>query len=275
MSLLPLHSILETSLSDLEIACDNARSHSRRISVVQCQRRPMAYERRDERRWLSIPGNVPKARPTNISNEAEEKAGRISPSFETKDSTSSPRPRLSRPSLASPLVKPVRQLSIKHLQTEKLPSLPKSGQRRTLEKSGSNRRLRLSRQGSREFVCKNGTDDVSHLKKISLKVSCQDLNTILAGGTGGSGPLRIPVRQRSIRGINCNPAEIELDVVKGKDENQQLESKVRKPHLLGVSDSTNLRDHSKSPIFKRKSFNSPRCLALENVSREASIVPKQ
>jgi hypothetical protein len=234
----------------------------------------MAYDRRDERRWLSMPGDAPKARSTNISNEAVEKAGRISPSFDTKGSTSSLRPRLARPSLASPLVKPVRQVSIKHLQTGKLPSLPKSGQRRTLEKSGSNRRLRLSRQGSREFVCKKGNDDVSQSKKISLKVSCQDLNTILAGGTGGSGPLRIPVRQRSIKGINCNGAEIELDVT-GKDEMQQLESRVRKPHLLGVSDSTNLRDHSKSPIFKRKSFNSPRCVAFENVSREASILPKQ
>lgn len=272
-----LQTILKASLDDFVIVCDDARSHSCQISIVPCQRRQLAQERRDERRWLSIPGDVPKSRPTSNNKGEEEKVGKDSSSCDTKESSSSNWSRPARFSLASSLVKPVRQVSIKQLQTEKLPSLPKSGQRRTLEKSGSNRRLRLSRQGSREFVCKQGDDKVSQSRKISLKVSCQDLNTILAGGAGSNGPLRIPVRQRSVKGIDCSNHGKERDVGTGNKEVQQLskENNILKPDLLSVSDSTSAREHSTSPKFKRKSLNSTAYLLFESPSRKVSIVPKQ
>lgn len=270
MNCLPLQSILNAPLNEFALVCDDARSHADRIAVVPCQRRQLAHERRDERRWLSIPGDATKSRSTNIHHDDEEKEGKENSSVDTKASSLSVGPRPARPSLASPLVKPVRQVSIKHLQTDKLPRPPKSGQRRTLEKSGSNRRLRLNRQGSREFVCKQGDDLAFQSRKVSLKVSCQDLNTILAGGSGGSGPLRIPVRQRSVKGIDCSNIGKEIDAVPGNKEGQQLS----KESKLGVSDPTRPRDQSRSPKFKRKGFNSTRFVLFET-PRDVAILAKQ
>lgn len=275
MSLLPLLSILKTPLNDFVIVSDNARSHASQISVVPCKSRQLAQERRDERRWSSMPADSPKPR-SALTNLAEvDKVGTNNSNLDAIESTSSQHSRPVRPNLTSPLIKPVRQVSIKHLQTEKLPCLPKSGHRRTVEKSGSNRRLRLTRQGSREFVCKQGDDVGSESKTISLKVSSDDLKAILASGTGNCGPLRIPVRQRSIKGIECAVPGKDIDKLSGNKEMQQLvkENKTRSSHSLEGADLFHQQKLSNSPKFKRKTITSTMHTLFETPSREASIVP--